>query len=122
MTLAKALGSPTLPGTNALVLSAAIFTTGVADSEMVIRGALTGVTGTGLETTPTVVDDAILATSFDERVVVGKSLISFGVPDAAITDSDCDPSRAAFSACSRANWWHLIRMSVRRMIKRCTQI
>lgn len=65
LTFAEALGSPTLPGTNSLVVSAAIFTT-VADSEMVIRGALTGVTGTGLETTPTAVDDAILATSFDE--------------------------------------------------------
>lgn len=106
---------------NALV-SAAIFTTGIADSEMVVRGALTGVTGTGLETTPTVVDDATLATSFDERVVVGTSIISFGVPGTGITDSDCDPSIAAFSACSRANWWHLIRMSVQRMMKKSMQI
>lgn len=118
LTLTEALESPTLPATVAVVVSAATFTTGVADSEMVIRGALTGVTGTGLEATPTVVD----ATSFEGGAVVSTSTISLAVPEVAITDSDCDPSPAAFSACSRANWWHLFRISAQRMLKISIQI
>lgn len=117
-------GTPELPGTSEgeeatvspadtpSTLAVAVCITGTdGGSETIIIGALAsepmGATGAGLKLTPAIVDVVELAKltaadgcSTEVPLAVG------GTVELAFI-SECDPSAAAFSACSRANWKHM---------------